>query len=671
MLSTDEIIYYDFGDFRVDVGNHQLLKDGKPLPLTHKAFSTLLILVRNAGQIVEKEDIISELWTDSFVEESNLSQYVYILRKLLGHDANGNPYIETITKRGFRFTAQVEEIPAAFHISNDVLSSEIINDDTFEAQHELNGNNFHHTSIPPDVVVNHDENLSNEAVEESTDRRFLKTRLPLKINRLWLQFVVLAVLILGLISIALYVYKNPQTTAQNGSSNIKSIAVLPFRQIGAENPNDKLGLGMADSIITHLSRSKLIPVRPTSAIFQFADKPNVDSIEVGQKLNVDAVLEGTILRDNERVRVSVKFINVKNGESVWAETYDENFTNIIALQDAISNTVARSISQNLNIPKQEIVHSTSNTEAYQAYLVGVYFWNIRTKEGLEKAAENFQKAVEIDPNYAQAYAMLADSYNMLGYYGYADMDEMMKKARPAVEKALALDNSIPEAHLVMSYIERKENKNPERANQELEKAIALNPYNSTARVRYGWAALGSGNVDESIKQMRLAQEYNPLSTTSNNALCDVLMIRHEFDDAIRFCQKAVEVSPNQILNHIRLAEAYFFSGKQQEAIDHLQKRINSLEGEGKDQALGLLSYFYAKAHQRPEAEKIVAILKSKIAADPNLYEYLIPATYALGNDEESLTYLKQARQKRFSDNLFRARYALMWEDIRADKRFAL
>jgi TolB-like protein/DNA-binding winged helix-turn-helix (wHTH) protein/cytochrome c-type biogenesis protein CcmH/NrfG len=641
MLLSKEVIYYDFGDFRIDVLGERLLKNGTPQPLTHKAFLTLVILVRNAGQIVEKEQIISEIWNDSFVEESNLSQYIYVLRKLLGTDANGSPYIETITRRGFRFTARVVEVSAKRKADDEMTGPETAAPNTLQVETNLNQNGF----LPHpanEAAVEEKKSPAEETVKDAREEE-LTPKAATENNHRRIRFLLITLLVLTIFFAAAYLYKNHQASSQPASSNTKSIAVLPFKTIGSETNNEKLGFGMADAIITRLGQTKQITVRPTSAIFRYTDSASTDSVAVGRELQVDAVLEGTIQRDQDRVRVSVSLINVASGESVWAETFNEKFTNIFDLQDSISSSVAKSLSVNLTPQEQGAQRQTSQTEAYQAYLLGVYFWNKRTREDLEKGVANFQRAIELDPNYAQAYAGLADCYNLLGYYGHTDRQEMRKKGREAAEKALALNDSLAEAHIAMAFVQNDQ----EKSRHFLERAIELAPNNSTARVRYGWNLLNANNpetLEAAEKQMRLAQEYDPLSFVSNGALCSVLMFRRNYDEAIKYCEKSMELSPNAAQGHLSVADALFFKGQHEQAIAKVKAEID--KGRNADAALGTLAHYYAMLGRHAEAEKILAELKPKAEKNNRLILDLILISYALGKKDESIGYFKQAHEKR-------------------------
>lgn len=630
-----KIIFYDFGEFRLDAQKEKLYRGGEAIALTHKAFQTLCILVANSGEVIEKEEIISKIWTDSFVEESNLSQYVYLLRKTLGKDENGNQLIETVNKQGFRFRGKVNKVYEAEAIVN-----------------QSNGSSSIFPSPENDTTIP----SSSLAKEESPVKR--SSRLSLFSLSLVPAFLIIAAL-------AVYFLYFRQVSKENAAVN--SVAVLPFKTIGSESDDPKLGLGMADSVIMRLGALQKIPVRSTSAIFQFTDQPNVDAVSVGKQLGVDSVLEGTIQRDGEKVRVSTRLLRVSDGKLLWANVYDSRYDGVFELQDLISTKVAEALSLNLSQDEKKLLteRPTTNSEAQQAYQMGVYFWNSRTKEGLEKAADYFQKAIEKDENFALAYAMLADSYNMLGYYNFANREEMLQKSRPIAEKALQLNEKLAEAHLAMAYILQNTAGQQENGIKSLERAIELSPYNAAAHIRYGWTFLERNNLDETVRQMRLAQENDPLSPTANNTLCTALYFQHNFAEAAKYCEKAFEISPDSPANRLTLANVYFFNDKKDKAIELAQKELN--EGKEKNEkvfALALLGYFYSKTNQTKEAEKIYEELKPGLSAQPKLIERLILLSYTLGRKEETTSYLAEAMKNRSLSQGFR--FDPLYDELRND-----
>jgi TolB-like protein/DNA-binding winged helix-turn-helix (wHTH) protein/Flp pilus assembly protein TadD len=670
-------VYYDFDNFRLDVERQKLLKNGEPVLLTHKAFQTLQILVQNFGQTVKKEDIYNELWTDSFVEDANLTQYIYLLRKTLDKNPAGVSYIETVARRGYVFTAEVKKVCAPEPVieiphENNSHNNNSHNNGFSLLQTAPDSNGSLHTTQPDEshrwfVQNENSENLNDEKDGQSKSDELIaeKTKNPPRTKRFSFAGLLLAFTIA--VALGLAIYFQTEKLVETPTSAVNSIAVLPLQPIDDESRKGKLGLGMANAIITRLSKLEKIPVRPTSAIFRFTDEPAESVAETGRELGVDAVLEGTVQRDGERVRVSLQLVRTADGKPLWAEMFDEKSGDIFALQDSISSRVAQSLALKLTPQQWKLLEQrpTNKPEALEAHQLGVYFWNTRTKENLQKAVTYFQKAIEIDPNFAESYAMLADTYNMLGYYRFADSEKMLVKARAAAEKALALDNSVAEAHIAMAFIQFTPT-DVEEAKRSIERAVELAPYNSTARVRYGWILTRLGKSDEAVAQMKLAQEYDPLSPVSNGALCNILTLQESFAEAVKACEKAVELAPNTGDNRLALANAYFFNGNIEDAIK--QAKIGVESGRSKFSALGSLGYFYAKLNRRSEAEDIVARIKPEVVKDAMLLNDLALITYALGRRDESFIYFQKGYENKVLPmNLFRR--DPVWKEIREDPRF--
>jgi tetratricopeptide (TPR) repeat protein len=356
---------------------------------------------------------------------------------------------------------------------------------------------------------------------------------------------------------------------------------------------------------------------------------------------VESVLDGTIQREGELIRVSVRLIKVDDGSTLWAETFDEKFTYIFALQDSISKKVARSLLANLtNAQEQQLTsHSTANAEAFEAYQLGVYFWNKRTKVELEKAVGYFTKAVELDPNYGLAYAMLADSHNMLHYYGFAESaKEAIESSERAAAKSLAIDETIAEAHIAMSYVHLRKNRDAKQAKISLERAIALSPYNPAARIRYGWQLLREGKLPEASEQMQVAQENDPISAVSNSAYCSVLMLRRQNQEALKFCSKAAELQPEMPALKVQLGVAKFLNGFNDEAIDLLRdaSKTESLSFEAKTN----LAFILAKLGRTAEAEAEYAQLLAHPDAKEKLPELAL-AAFALQKTEDAHRFMNE------------------------------
>jgi TolB-like protein/DNA-binding winged helix-turn-helix (wHTH) protein len=659
-LAVREAISYVFDDFRLDVKRQELQKNGNPVALTHKAYRVLLILVQNSEQTVEKEYIYNELWGDSFVEDANLTQHIYVLRKTLGSSGSGESYIETVARTGYRFTVPVRavyppQITEAFFKPKSGVEPALEREPVIRPEP--------HLRLAELPSVGHSDSETRE-ISEQEQRTEPETPFP-KFSKK--TVLILAAFALAALVVAIALYFRYRTSSVEPQP-IKSIAVLPFKPIGDESRNEKLGLGMADAIITNLSKLRQVPVRPTSSVVRYTDTPQPNSVAAGTELGVDTVLEGTVQLANERVRVSVQLIDVNGGKTVWAENFDEPFTDIFSVQDSISQKVVRSVAANLSPQQRDAARggSTNNVEAMTAFQMGVYLHSTRTKENLFKAESYFLEAIKNDPQFAKAYAMLADTYNMQRYYGYADPRDTRAKGLDAASRALELDNSTPEAYIAMANLQFGGKEGVVGAKRMLEKAIELSPYNSTAHLRYAWVLLAADDSKGALEEMRLAQEYDPLSPISNGAYCNMLSFERRFKEAITFCEKAVELNPGTDSGMVMLADMYIFDGRPNDAIATIQKRLVQVSGDDNLMTQGSLAFYYARAGRRSDAEPIIAKLEAAAPRLPSVYNDLAVIYYELGNREKGLKYFKKAYEERVVP-VQMVRHYPAWEKVIADK----
>jgi len=670
-MSQEKNLKYEFDDFSFDVKTETLNCGNVPLPLTRKARQVLLILLQNANRTIKKDEIYNQIWADSFVEEANLTQYVYLLRKSLSENSvEENSYIETIPGQGYRFNGEVREVFVAEVIENNAAEKDVAETVKTNGYLKSDGNHrernfaaesqFDESEIMHEIGGFEPPSVQNSEIENG-DLQVTKNRNYLR----WLGSAG-AVLIIVAAFFFFRFYNSPPPE----TDKIKSLAVLPFTVIGADAADDKLGLGMADAVITRLSKLQVIPVRPTSAVFRYSDRPAENSAAAGRELGVDSVLEGTVQHDEKTVRVSVRLIKVGDGKTLWAENFNERFSDIFSVQDLISARVAETLSLKLNSRQEQLLadRNTFSTEAFEAFQLGNYFWNRRSKEDLEKSIEYFQMAIKFDPNYARAHGALADSYAMLGYYGFADQNEMSEKTLAAAEKALSLNSESPEPYLALGAMDIFKKKF-QPAQIKIERAVALAPYNSSARHRYGVVLLFNGKLNESVAQMRLAQEYDPLSPVINKTLCSSLIFSENYSEAVGYCEIAVRISPETPGSRTLLAYAYFLNKRYDEALNQMH-----LAAQNKNEAANIpstLAYYYSKMGRRAEAEKIYAELKNDLEKQSELAVDLTIIGYELGKKNEALKYYEQMLKQNNSNTDFEIIFAYdpMWNDIKNDPNF--
>ena len=640
---------YEFGPFRLDVAEHLFLKNEAPVALTPKAFEMLVVLVERSGHLVEKDELLKEVWRDQFVEESNLSQNIYLLRKALGEGPNEHQYIETVPRRGYRFVADVKEVCA-------------------------DGDGGEETAIILEQRTSARILIQEESREEESAEVVQEPDAPALVantNRrpYWTRVLLAGFVLLALGAALVYFWMSRGDVPSGAGSMAGSIAVLPFKPLGAESADELLGLGMADATISKLSNLQQMPVLPTSAIFKYTGREH-DPLVVGRELNVDAVLDGTVQHANERVRVTVQLISLREGRTLWSARFDEQFTNIFAVQDSISEQVARALALQLtpDEKKQLTKRYTQNTEAYQSYLMGLYFWNKRTKDGLSKAIDHFQQAIERDANYALAYAGLADSYHLIVYYGYqtSSQTEVYKKAKAAATKALELDETLAEAHTAMAMIQQNYERDAVASEKSLKRALALNPSYATAHQRYAWVLLGSGRLDEAISEMRRAQQLDPVSLTINAALGSMYNFARRYDEAVHQLQRTVMMDPNFSLARYNLGLAYAHKGMYEEATAEFQ-RSKELDPDSTD-AMEALGYVYAVTGRKQEARKVLAELQL-IAKQREVSRYNIALIYAaLGQKEQAFEWLDKAAADRSLESIY-LRFDPQLDVLKADPRF--
>lgn len=641
--------FYEFGSFRIDSTKCLLLRDDQVVPLKPKAFETLLLLVQNSDRVMEKDELMKALWPNSFVEEANLTQHISLLRKALGESPSEHRYIVTAPGRGYRFVAYVTEL----------------SDNGVGFRREVSINSL------PVIEDEKKTNAPENAPQDFEQQAFTTTGGEVRRDaRRWPSRTLLAMSLLGLAAVISYLWisQGPKKT-ETGAT--RSIAVLPFKLIGAESGTDEhFSLGMADALITKLSSIRGIVVRPTSAVRDYTNSQQ-DARVVGRELEVESVLEGNIQKSGERIRVTVQLVSVRDGAPLWSESFDENFTDIFTVQDRVSEQVVRALALELSSEEQKRLtrRQTESVEAYQAYLRGRFFWNKRSEEGYTKALQHFQHAIELDPAYAQAYAGLADAYALLGSMGGNSVlprSEAMPRAKAAAEKALAIDDTLAEAHTSLAFVRMHYEWDWSAAEREFRRAIEINPNYATAHHWYAYYFTAMGQMDEAIAEIRRAQEIDPLSLIINTDVGEMLYYARRYDEAIKQCRKTLEMDPNFVLAHRVIGWAYWQKGMPKEAIAELNKAAN-IPG-GRVHVLASLGHIYAASGNRDEAQRILSELK-EVGTQGHGAPYEMAAFYAgLGERDQAFAWLEKAYEER-SGSLILLRLEPLLSPLRSDPRY--
>ncbi len=551
-METGQSHSYEFGPFQLLPNERLLLREGHPVALTPRVFDTLLVFVENSGRLLTKDELMKLIWPDATVEEGNLSQNIFVLRKTLGENPPEQRYIVTIPLRGYRFIAKVKEV----HGDLETASSP------------------------------------------------------------------------------------PIRPGQTKLLPVTSLAVLPFKLLGEDSNEPHLGAGIANALITKLSRIGRIIVRPTTAVLKYSAQDQ-DPLMAGREQSVDAVLDGVVQRVGPRLRVGIQLIRVDSQETLWGDQFEESFTDMFALQDSISEQVARLLLSELSREEREELfkNQTENMEAYALYIKGRYFWDQRTEKGLQKGLESAQQMIKLDPGFALAYVGLADSYNLMGQYLYLAPEDSFPKARVAATEALKIDASLAEAHASLAEVSLFFNWNWIEAEQRYRQAIALNPHYASAHHWYAWFLMWQGRFEEARSSLRRARTLDPGSLTINTVMGLPDYYERQYDRAIAQYQHILQLDSDFPQIHYYLGSAFVQKRLYRQAVAAF-KRVLSVEY--RQQTMALLGYTYGVMGDKSLA---LETLKSLNALSEERYvsSYLKAIVWSgLGELDEAFVQLERA-----------------------------
>jgi len=459
----------------------------------------------------------------------------------------------------------------------------------------------------------------------------------------------------------------PPTSTSSISEGGRLMAVLPFKPLGYDINDELLGLGMADAVIGQMSKVKEIRVLPTSAVLKLKGEAE-DPLLAAQALKADAVLTGTVQRSGDRIRVSVQLVDGRTGRALSSDKFDETFTNVFAIQDSISSQITKALAIDLTADqrKQIAKRYTKNTEAYNAYLMGLHFYNKRSKEGLEKAINYFSQATQLDPDYALAYALLADCYCLQEYYAFVPASQATNNGKTAAERALLLDDSIAEAFVAMAMVQGFEG-DYRTSMESLRRALELNPNLSVAHLRYAWQLSDVGRLSEAVSEMKRAQELDPISATNNTALGVILIFDRQFERALSFCSRAGELEPNNPAIQENIAIAYLLNGSYDSAIQAYRRQIE-LAPDQKGKGLAAIAEVLYRANRKGEADTLMPEVL-RLAANGEVDAFSITGIYAgAGELDHAFEWFDKALADRMLLPRF-IRYGPELDLLRTDPRF--
>ena len=562
--------FYEFGPFRLDPSGRVLFRGAQAVPLPPKAGDVLVLLLQRAGDVVPKDELLKQVWHDAFVEDGSLTRTISVLRRMLGEGRNGRQYIATVSRRGYRFAAQVTQAgpqPRA--------------------------------SIPGKLML----------------------------------------------------------------------AVLPFENLSEDRTQEYFNDGLTEEMITQLSRlnpERLGVIARTSAMKYKGTKKSIK--EIGAELGVAYVLEGSVRRALGRVRIAAQLIQVRDETHLWAQTYERGVTDILKLQSEVARAIAREIRVKLT-PREErrlAASSAVSPQAYEAYLKGRHLWNRRTEEGMRKSIAHYEQAIRLYPQYAMAYAGVADSYVMLACRGMVPAKDTFRKAKEAARKAIDLDSELGEAHGSLAHV-RLHDWDWEGLEADFERAIDLNPAQAIVYYWYGEFLMSRGRPEEAIAVTQKAQQTDPLSPVIGSSLAMILYLARRYDQAAVVLERTRELNPDHFLPHLRMGLIRIQQRKYDEAILELKTAVSLADQS--TETLAALAMAYAAAGKKKPAQQILAKLQ-QLAGKRYVLPYNVAKIHAAGADgDKAFEWLERAYEGGNPD-LIELNSEPIFDGLRGEPRFS-
>ncbi|MEO6335022.1 MAG: winged helix-turn-helix domain-containing protein [Pyrinomonadaceae bacterium] len=565
---------YRFNSFRLDVAERQLLQDGRPVPLTPKAFDVLALLVAKGGHLVEKEQLMQAVWPDSFVEETNVTRIVHTLRKTLGEDNNGSKFIETVPRRGYRFIAAVQCLDA------DEQRTARSNNKTAPHSPVVAGSSL---SISPTVRqgsvvaladwMREPKTVDTElSIERRTELAAPGTR-PITAHVPKLFIFVLTASIVGIIGLSYYFLPLRKTVAEKGET--RSIAILPMKPINAASRDDIYEIGIADSLIRKVSSTGGLVVRPLSSIRKYVDVDQ-DAMAAGKEQEADYVLESTYQLADGKIRVNSQLINVRTGRIEETYVSENDATDVFAMQDAIAADVGNMLMVRFatTANASAATRGTTSEEGYRKYLQAMYLYDRRTLADAQKAVVLLDEALELDPNYARAWAGKAHVHRSLGNFGGSHSPrEEYTRSGDAIKMALALDDSLADAHSALCENKFFYEWDFAGAERECKRAIELDSNSALAHEIYSRYLLVGNRFDESISEIKIAIDLEPASLFSQRTYGICLYYSRRNAEAVVQFKRIAEIDPNFTAVYHWLINALLSQGSEAEAFDWFMKSL--------------------------------------------------------------------------------------------------
>ncbi len=592
-----------FGVFEVDLRTGELRKQGLKVKLHGQPFQVLALLLERPGELVTREEIREKLWPgDTFIDfEHSVNSSIKRLREALGDDPAAPRFIETLPRHGYRFIAPVDG----------------------ETMQEL----------PLPIT-------GSGTIQESPPRRHWTVAVAGSL----VAAVVAVLFALNIAGLRDSVLRSGRVVREP-PLQIQSIAVLPFENLSHDPEQEYFADGMTEELITNLGKISALRVISRTSVMQYKGtrKPLP---QIARELNVDAIVEGTVQRSENRMRITANLLHASTDRHLWAERYERDLRDVLALQSEVARAIASEIQIKVT-PNEQLRMGGSrlvNPEAYEAYLRGRYQWNMRTEESLEKATAYFQKAIEKDPRYAPAYAGLADCYAILGDNGFHRPQEVFPQARAAAMRALEIDPTLAEAHTSLASVMKAFEWDWAGAEREFRQAIELNPNYSTARQFHGELLESVGRYEEAVAELKRACQLDPFAPRSYGILAWILYLARRYDEGMEAVQKGLDVDPNHAVIFYVRGQIYLQKGRYEQALADSLEAERLLPGPYYPR-LGLVRAYAALGRKREALKQLDEL--NQISR----HRYVMPTSLALaysdvGDKQQAFAWLEKAYEER-------------------------
>jgi TolB-like protein/DNA-binding winged helix-turn-helix (wHTH) protein/Flp pilus assembly protein TadD len=645
---------YRFLDFELSEREFFLSRSGQRIALEPKALRVLTLLVRRAGHLVDKQELLESVWPNSFVEENTLTRTIAILRRELGDSSRDSKIIETVPTRGYRFIATVTPLEEVNRTATPNSESLALPTNGQNIDSEPDG-----PSQPPRVRF----------VDEQQGQTASKVPAAEIVRGQWNSharkwLLVGAVSLLGLVAVSTYILTR-RRPADAKAPKITSIAVLPLKNLSADPAQEYFADGMTEEVIGRLSMIRGLRVISRTSVMQFKDT-HFSAPEIAHQLGVDALVEGSVIRDGQRIRVHAQLIRGSTDEHFWSESYDRELGDVLTLESDVAQSIARKVEVTVTGEERArlVTARSVSPEVYESYLKGLAAKG-NSKAEVEKQIAWFSEAISKDPTFAPSYVGLAGAYANFGtVFVGAPPAETRPKVISAAQKALELDPELADAHVELANIYMRQWKWAE-AEAEYRRALDLNPNDAAAHVGFSDWLLCHGRMQEALAWARRARDLDPLGT-SGHTIGWTLLNAHRYDEAIREFRDVLAVRPDDRMPLMPLGWALICNHQAEGAIPVLEKAVSVTVGS--PGVISALIWAYAHAGRRPDALRLLGELKRRQQTGYVPPGAFVTAYLGLGNNDEAFAWFERAYKEQ-SNILIYLKVFPPYDSLRGDPRF--